>query len=170
MLCYEPYFDSYMTDVVQKLWGFCHTLRHDGVDYGDYIEQLTYLLFLKMADERGADGAGDYDWATLKDTSAPNCSTTTPTSSASSASQPGILGDIFAEATPRFNNPVNLKRVIAHDRRGGLDLDRRGREGRRLRGLAGKGRQRRQERRGPILHPASTHPDYRPRHEARPAR
>jgi type I site-specific restriction endonuclease len=33
--------------------GFCHTLRHDGIDYGDYIEQLTYLLFLKMADEKG---------------------------------------------------------------------------------------------------------------------
>ena len=44
-----------MTDVVAKLWGFCHTLRHDGVDYGDYIEQLTYLLFLKMADERGIE-------------------------------------------------------------------------------------------------------------------
>ena len=44
-----------MTDIVQKLWGFCHTLRHDGVDYGDYIEQLTYLLFLKMADERDID-------------------------------------------------------------------------------------------------------------------
>ena len=42
-----------MTDVVNKLWGFCHTLRHDGIDYGDYIEQLTYLLFLKMADEKG---------------------------------------------------------------------------------------------------------------------
>src|SRR5881398_180732 len=42
-----------MIDVVQKLWGFCHTLRHDGIDYGDYIEQITYLLFLKMADERG---------------------------------------------------------------------------------------------------------------------
>ena len=38
-----------MTDVVQKLWGFCHTLRHDGIDYGDYIEQITYLLFLKMS-------------------------------------------------------------------------------------------------------------------------
>jgi type I restriction-modification system DNA methylase subunit len=38
-------------DVVNKLWGFCNTLRHDGIDYGDYIEQLTYLLFLKMADE-----------------------------------------------------------------------------------------------------------------------
>ena len=44
-----------MTDVVQKLWGFCHTLRHDGIDYGDYIEQITYLLFLKMSDERGMD-------------------------------------------------------------------------------------------------------------------
>jgi hypothetical protein len=43
-----------MSDIVQKLWGFCNTLRHDGVDYGDYIEQLTYLLFLKMADERGS--------------------------------------------------------------------------------------------------------------------
>jgi type I restriction enzyme M protein len=40
-----------MSDIVQKLWGFCHTLHHDGVDYGDYIEQLTYLLFLKMPDE-----------------------------------------------------------------------------------------------------------------------
>ncbi len=29
-----------MSDVVQKLWGFCHTLRHDGIDYGDYIEQI----------------------------------------------------------------------------------------------------------------------------------
>jgi type I restriction enzyme M protein len=38
-----------MTDIVQKLWGFCHTLRHDGIDY---IEQITYLLFIKMADER----------------------------------------------------------------------------------------------------------------------
>ena len=38
--------------LVQKLWNFCHTLRDDGVGYGDYLEQLTYLLFLKMADER----------------------------------------------------------------------------------------------------------------------
>ena len=46
-----------MSDIVQKLWGFCHTLRHDGMDYGDYIEQITYLLFLKMADERGVERA-----------------------------------------------------------------------------------------------------------------
>ena len=41
-----------MADIVTKLWGFCHTLRHDGIDYGDYIEQLTYLLFLKMIEEK----------------------------------------------------------------------------------------------------------------------
>ena len=44
-----------MSDIVNKLWGFCHTLRHDGIDYGDYIEQITFLLFLKMADEKGVD-------------------------------------------------------------------------------------------------------------------
>jgi type I restriction enzyme M protein len=39
------------TAIVNKVWNFCHTLRDDGVGYGDYLEQLTYLLFLKMADE-----------------------------------------------------------------------------------------------------------------------
>jgi type I restriction enzyme M protein len=37
--------------IVSKVWSFCNTLRNDGVGYGDYLEQLTYLLFLKMADE-----------------------------------------------------------------------------------------------------------------------
>ncbi|TSA19626.1 hypothetical protein D4R75_08725 [bacterium] len=37
--------------VISKVWSFCTTLRDDGVGYGDYLEQLTYLLFLKMADE-----------------------------------------------------------------------------------------------------------------------
>ena len=55
-----------MSDVVQKLWGFCHTLRHDGIDYGDYIEQITYLLFLKMADERGIILPDVSGWPALK--------------------------------------------------------------------------------------------------------
>jgi type I restriction enzyme M protein len=58
-----------MSDIVNKLWGFCHTLRHDGIDYGDYIEQLTYLLFLKMADERGVAVPKDCDWNSLKERS-----------------------------------------------------------------------------------------------------
>jgi type I restriction enzyme M protein len=39
-------------NIVQKLWNYCNVLRDDGMSYGDYVEQLTYLLFLKMADER----------------------------------------------------------------------------------------------------------------------
>ena len=38
--------------IVQKLWNYCNVLRDDGLSYGDYVEQLTYLLFLKMAEEQ----------------------------------------------------------------------------------------------------------------------
>ena len=40
------------SSIVQKLWNYCNVLRDDGMSYGDYVEQLTYLLFLKMSDER----------------------------------------------------------------------------------------------------------------------
>jgi type I restriction enzyme M protein len=39
------------SSIISKVWSFCNTLRDDGVSYGDYLEQLTYLLFLKLADE-----------------------------------------------------------------------------------------------------------------------
>ena len=39
------------SSIVQRLWNYCNVLRDDGVSYGDYVEQLTYLLFLKPADE-----------------------------------------------------------------------------------------------------------------------
>ena len=68
-----------MSDIVQKLWGFCHTLRHDGIDYGDYIEQLTYLLFLKMAEERAAQVPKGCDWASLKRNPALSSPIITPT-------------------------------------------------------------------------------------------
>jgi type I restriction enzyme M protein len=42
--------------LVQKLWNYCNVLRDDGMSYGDYVEQLTYVLFLKMADECSAQG------------------------------------------------------------------------------------------------------------------
>jgi type I restriction-modification system DNA methylase subunit len=39
------------SQIVQNLWNYCNILRDDGLSYGDYVEQLTFLLFLKMADE-----------------------------------------------------------------------------------------------------------------------
>jgi hypothetical protein len=43
---------NHSQQIVQKLWNYCNVLRDDGLSYGDYVEQLTFLLFLKMADER----------------------------------------------------------------------------------------------------------------------
>jgi type I restriction enzyme M protein len=109
-----------MSDVVQKFWGFCHTLRHDGIDYGDYIEQITYLLFLKMADERsidlsriaGAEIWADCSWPALAATSGPALTVHYAGVLRALGRQPGLLGDIFAGAVSRFNNPANLKRLI----------------------------------------------------------
>src|SRR5262245_5412587 len=102
-----------MSDVVQKLWGFCHTLRHDGIDYGDYIEQLTYLLFLKMADEKGVAIPKGCDWRTLREKSGTALADHYVETLRTLGKERGILGDIFAGALSRFNNPVNLKTLIA---------------------------------------------------------
>src|SRR5262249_6721773 len=101
-----------MSDIVNKLWGFCHTLRHDGIDYGDYIEQLTYLLFLKMADERGVEVPKDCDWNSLKGKSGNALLDHYSEILRRLREAPGLLRDIFAQSMPRFNNAVNLKRVI----------------------------------------------------------
>ena len=98
-------------DIVAKLWGFCHTLRHDGVNYGDYIEQITYLLFLKMADERGVElpsyktlGHDDQpvqvscDWPTLDSFTGSYLVEHYDKVLAELGKQPGILGDIFSGA------------------------------------------------------------------------
>ena len=111
-----------MIDIVPKLWGFCHTLRHDGIDYGDYIEQITYLLFLKMADERGIElpnipaianqPARPGDWPTLSAGSGTELTDYYIELLRTLGQQRGILGDIFAGSQSRFSNPVNLKRLI----------------------------------------------------------
>ena len=113
-----------MSDVVNKLWGFCHILRHDGIDYGDYIEQLTYLLFLKMAHEKGID-ISRIQYEEDKDNVVLDCSWTSFAAKSGTelldafarilralGRQPGILGDIFTQAVPRFTNPVNLKKIV----------------------------------------------------------
>src|SRR6266478_2791571 len=58
--------------IVAKLWNYCNILRDDGLSYGDYVEQLTYLLFLKMAHEqtqgpwrRPSPIPAGFDWPSL---------------------------------------------------------------------------------------------------------
>ena len=102
-----------MTDIVQKLWGFCHTLRHDGIDYGDYIEQITYLLFLKMADERDVEVPKGCSWPTIRNKSGTDLTDHYIEALRKLGKSQGILGDIFAGAQSRFNNPVNLKKLVS---------------------------------------------------------
>ncbi len=118
-----------MSDIVQKLWGFCHTLRHDGIGYTEYVEQLTYLLFIKMANEKDIDLSRieveetsengrkqtrkiDCSWPGLLNVSGTEVIDHYITALRSLGKQPGILGDIFSGAQSRFTKPVSLKTLI----------------------------------------------------------
>lgn len=100
------------TNIVNKLWGFCHILRQDGIDYGDYVEQLTYLLFLKMAEEKGAKLHKDFSWNDLRSKAGSELVDYYVDLLRNLSKDEGLLGDIFAEATSKFTKPVNLKKLI----------------------------------------------------------
>lgn len=101
-----------MSDVVQKLWGFCHTLRHDGIGYTEYVEQLTYLLFLKMADEKGIALPKSCDWQTLRNLSGTDLLDGYIDLLRTLGKQAGLLGDIYSQSQSRFNKPISLKQLI----------------------------------------------------------
>ncbi len=95
-----------MTDarrLVDRLWSFCHVLRDDGVGAVEYVEQLTYLLFLKMADERGTD----LGWRRLRAAPAGY-----PDLLGELAGRPGALGTVYARARNRIQDPAKLRRLI----------------------------------------------------------
>ncbi len=101
-----------MSQVVAKLWGFCNTLRHDGIGYGDYIEQLTYLLFLKMADEKKIKLPVGCRWNDLLQKSGIELLDGYVEILRTLSREKGMLGDIFAGSLSKFREPVNLKKLI----------------------------------------------------------
>ena len=106
--------------LVDKLWNFCNLLRDDGVSTIDYTEQLTYLLFLKMAHERGTRPLNpetivpdDCSWQRLLDTDGDELEATYRLMLETLARQPGMLGVIFRKAQNKIQDPAKLKRLIA---------------------------------------------------------
>ncbi len=95
-----------MTDsLVSKVWSFCNVLKDDGVGYGDYLEQLTYLLFLKMADEyskpphnRKIDIPKEYRWEKLVEKRGAELETHYVLLLRDLGQQSGMLGRIFSKA------------------------------------------------------------------------
>jgi type I restriction enzyme M protein len=106
--------------LVQKLWNYCNVLRDDGMSYGDYVEQLTYLLFLKMADERTKPPhnqksliPADYAWPTLLAKSGDDLFDHYRHTLEELGKRKGTLGLIFGKAQNKFQDPAKLTRVIA---------------------------------------------------------
>ncbi len=105
--------------IVSKVWSFCNTLRDDGVGYGDYLEQLTYLIFLKMADEYGKPpyqrdvGIPDeYAWHSLTSRNGAELERHYATLLRELGASPGMLGQIFTKAQNKIQDPAKLYRLI----------------------------------------------------------
>lgn len=105
--------------LVDKLWSYCNVLRDDGVGVIEYTEQLTYLLFLKMAHERSIRKLNpqqivpaDYSWQRLLDAEGTELEVVYTEILVGLAQQPGTLGTIFRKAQNRIQDPAKLKRLI----------------------------------------------------------
>lgn len=99
--------------IVQRLWSYCNILRDDGVSYGDYVEQLTYLIFLKMADEQKKQIIPKcYDWKTLLNKEGNELESHYRTILNDLGKKEGMLGAIFRKSQTKIQDPVKLKRLI----------------------------------------------------------
>src|SRR3954470_5946549 len=105
--------------LVDKLWSYCNVLRDDGVGVIEYTEQLTYLLFLKMAHERANRRLNpqqivpaEYSWQRLLDAEGTDLEVEYTKILLGLAQQPGMLGTIFRKAQNRIQDPAKLKRLI----------------------------------------------------------
>lgn len=122
------------SEIVNKVWNYAHVLRDDGVGYGDYVEQITYLIFLKMADEREQSGQQvqvpdggssafmhsphkfihdqKYAWAKLVKLDGDDLELQYRHTLESLGKQGGMLGTIFRKAQNKIQDPAKLERLI----------------------------------------------------------
>src|SRR3990172_6748247 len=110
---------SNTSGIISKVWSFCNTLRDDGVGYGDYLEQLTYLLFLKMADEYSKPPYSrpllipvEYNWESLTAKRGAELEGHYTTLLRELGKQRGILGQIFTKSQNKIQDPAKLYKLI----------------------------------------------------------
>ena len=107
------------SSIVSKVWNLANVLRDDGVSYGDYLEQLTYLLFLKMVEEfakppynRQIAVPEGYDWSALKSRRGAELESHYAQTLRKLAGTSGILGQIFTKSQNKIQDPAKLYKVI----------------------------------------------------------
>jgi type I restriction enzyme M protein len=110
---------SESSTIVQKLWNYCNVLRDDGVSYGDYVEQLTYLLFLKMADEqtkppfnKASTMPKGLDWQSLLQKDGNALEMHYRHILETLGREKGMLGVIFRKSQNKIQDPAKLRRLI----------------------------------------------------------
>ena len=102
-------------DIVQKLWNLCNVLRDDGITYHQYVTELTYILFLKMADETGADKdiPEAYRWGSLTSRSGIDLKKHYYTLLSKLGEESvGRVAQIYANASSSIEEPKNLEKII----------------------------------------------------------
>lgn len=118
--------------LVRRLWNYCNVLRDDGLSYGDYVEQLTYLLFLKMADEqtrppfnRDRIVPQGCDWPSLTSKEGEDLEAHYLRVLNELGRGEGMLGVVFRKAQSRIQDPAKLRRLIVDliDREQWMALD-----------------------------------------------
>lgn len=105
------------SEIVNKVWNYAHVLRDDGVGYGDYVEQITYLIFLKMADEREQAGQdvpvpSVFNWAKLVKLDGDDLELQYRHTLEFLGRRGGMLGTIFRKAQNKIQDPAKLERLI----------------------------------------------------------
>ncbi|MGA7743126.1 MAG: class I SAM-dependent DNA methyltransferase [Polyangia bacterium] len=107
------------TQLVQKLWNYCNILRDDGLSYGDYVEQLTFLLFLKMADEQAKPPFNKpsavpraFGWDALLKLDGDDLEAHYRKTLEELGKRSGLLGVIFRKAQNKIQDPAKLRRLI----------------------------------------------------------
>ena len=107
------------SSIVSKVWGMCNPLRDDGVSYGDYLEQLTYLIFLKMSDEyskppyrKDTGIPKGYTWSDMNMLKGAELEEQYKKTLETLATKGGILGQIFSQASNKISNAAVLYRIV----------------------------------------------------------
>src|SRR5690606_20342670 len=105
--------------IVQRVWNYCNTLRDDGVSHGDYLEQLTYLLFLKMADEyskppytRKINIPKNLNWESLLNESGAELMAHYIKILDELGKEKGMIGEIFFDSGNKIKDPAKLYKLV----------------------------------------------------------